>query len=48
MSQIKYLAVVESALNLKAVSRMGALDCGSSCIKPENNTVLKYSYVDEK
>ena len=36
--EIKYLAVVESALNPKAVSKMGATGLGSLCIKPENNT----------
>jgi hypothetical protein len=36
--EIKYLAVVESALNPKAVSKMGATGFGNLCIKPVNNT----------
>jgi hypothetical protein len=35
--EIKYLSIVESALNPKAVSRMELLDFGSLCIKLESN-----------
>jgi hypothetical protein len=36
--EIKYLAVVESALNPKAVSKWELLDFGNLCIKQVNNT----------
>jgi hypothetical protein len=35
--EIKYLAVVESALNWKQFPEWALLDYGSSCTKPENN-----------
>lgn len=37
--EIKYLAVVESALNPRAVSKAVQQVCGNLCTKRENNTV---------
>ena len=36
--EMKYLALVESALKPKAKSRVGATGLGNSCIQQENNT----------
>jgi membrane-bound lytic murein transglycosylase D len=47
--EIKYLSIVESALNPKAVLEWELLDFGSLCIKLESNIILKIdSYVDER
>jgi membrane-bound lytic murein transglycosylase D len=46
--EIKYLSIVESALNPKAVSRMGATGLWHLCIKLENNILKIDSYVDER
>jgi hypothetical protein len=37
--EIKYLSIVESALNPKAVSEWELLDFGSLCIKLESNII---------
>ena len=37
--ELKYLAVIESALNPNARSRMGATGCGNLCIQPGSFTI---------
>jgi len=47
--ELKYLAIIESALNPRAVSRAGAVDCGSLCTELAKGQNLEVtSLIDER